>query len=180
MRIAYVIPLPPRLLTVSQLLYMPLRAHAAARALFCDADGRRETSALWPRARARPWESRGAINGNVYKLTGASLINISLPVQRDTWRSRNLLRDNGALTGAWPSPRHVCRCRPGPAGSPSRRRAAGASTRPASERTRRCEPACDQSKGVRRPYGRPYGRPYRMAFGRAAEGRDSGWAARHP
>jgi hypothetical protein len=37
---------------------------------------------------------------------------------------------------------------PWPRRQPTRRRAAGASTHTASERARRCEPACDKSKGV--------------------------------
>ena len=55
----------------------------------------------------------------IYTIRVCSLAATSLLTAiRDTWLSRTPLRDNGALTGAWPSPRHVCRCRPGPAGSP--------------------------------------------------------------
>ena len=82
------------------------------------------------------------------------------------------LWDNGALNGAWPSPRHVCRCRAGPAGSPLRGELGRINTAVvASERARRGEPVSDQSKGVRRPYGR-------LAAPQSASGRNNGCAAR--
>ena len=66
----------------------------------------------------RSWVCTVNNPSKLYKFGSCLTTHCPLPIQRDTWRSRTLLRDDGALNGAWPSPRHVCRCRPGPTGSP--------------------------------------------------------------